>query len=274
MERLYGRSDGELVRILGDEKSGEAPLGTREIKVDEGAKVFRKATLKEQPDEMKPRERMLALGPEALSEAELIAILLRVGLKEMTAVELAQDILSRVGGLSGLAQMHLEDLKRIKGVGLAKACQILAGIELGKRAVAERAQAKNDEKFNAPERVYAALAPQLMFAEEERVIVIYLNTKLAKIGQAEISRGGLSHAVAEPREIFKEAVRRNAASLILVHNHPSGDPQPSEEDRRLTAVIREIGKMFNIPLTDHIIIGRGCYYSFETGKVTSGSLMQ
>jgi DNA repair protein RadC len=268
-----GRSSRRAARRrVAGSRLNESPAMTRETESSVG--IPRKATLKEQPDELKPRERMLSLGPAALSDAELIAILLRTGLKDMTAVDLASDLLQRVRGLSHLARMTLEDLRRIRGVGLAKACQILAGLELGKRALAEAAQPKSDEKFNTPERVYEVFAPLLMLAEEERVIVVYLNTKLAKMGQKEISRGGLSHAVAEPREIFKEAVSRNAASIILIHNHPSGDPSPSDEDRRLTGVIRDIGKMFQIPLTDHIIIGRGTFYSFERGKVTSGSLMR
>lgn len=235
---------------------------------------FNKKTLKEQPDELKPRERLMKEGVGSLSHAELIAILLRTGRENMTAVELAEDLLASVGGLSVLARIRPEELADIKGVGVAKACQILAGIELGRRVLVACAQPQETERFTSPERVYDVFGPQLMGAEEERVYVVYLNTKLAKIGESLISRGGLNQAIAEPREIFKEAVRRNAFSIILIHNHPSGDPFPSEEDKRLTLAIKEFGKSFGIPLTDHIIIGEGRFYSFESGKVTVRSLRE
>ncbi|MHA2621148.1 MAG: RadC family protein [bacterium JZ-2024 1] len=259
------------VVLTGRVNPGDARDGVADQQ-DQKERTRKRATLKEQPDEGKPRERLMRLGPGALSDAELLAILMRVGRQQVTVLELAQDLLTEVRGLSSLANMNYRELCQIKGIGPAKACQILAGVELGRRVLSERAQPKPGEKFNSPERVYEVFAPKLMLAEAEHVLVIYLNTKLVKIGEQEISRGGLSQAVAEPREIFKEAVRRSAASIILVHNHPSGDPTPSEEDRRLTTTVREVGKMVGIPLTDHIIIGHGSYYSFERGKVTAGSL--
>ena len=227
-------------------------------------------TIQELPEGERPREKLARLGPGALSEAELIAILLRVGMKGVNAVELARQILLKYGSLAALARCSVAELAKVKGIGVAKAVQLAAAFGLGQRLAFETISAQPMDK---PELIYAMLGAEMRTLERESLRVILLDTKNHLIRVEEISLGSLNETTAHPREILRPAIIHAAFAFVLVHNHPSGDPEPSDADRRMTRKIIEAATLLQICFSDHVIIGaprvgRLPYFSFaEAGMM-------
>jgi DNA repair protein RadC len=218
-------------------------------------------TLRELPIGERPRERMLAQGAQALSNAELLAILLRTGTVAESAVRLAERILRESGSLRSLTDMRLEQLTAIKGVGPAKALQIQAGIELGRRLA--RSSMEERPVIRSPHDAADLLMEELRYLNKEHFICLFLNTKNHVIGQETISVGTLNATIVHPREVFRPAITRNCASVICAHNHPSGDPTPSTEDLELTSRLVEAGEIVGIEVLDHLIIGDRSFTSLK-----------
>ncbi|MGI5875818.1 MAG: RadC family protein [Dethiobacteria bacterium] len=213
------------------------------------------------PLEERPREKMKELGAGKLSNAELLAIIFRTGHREETAIHLAERVLSQAGGLRYLPDYSLEELQEIKGIGLAKAVQLKAALELGRRM----ASTFHDDRITigSPQDVANFLMEEMRYYHKEYFKIILLNTKNKIISIEDISIGSLNSSIVHPREIFNPAVKKSAAALILVHNHPSGDTQPSHEDLEVTKRLIEAGKLLGINILDHIIVGEGKYLSFK-----------
>ncbi len=218
-------------------------------------------TIKDLPLEERPREKLKSLGAEALSNAELLAVLLRTGTTRETAVQLASRILARAGGLRALPDLSLEELESFHGIGPAKAVLLKAALELGRRlATAPRREAA---AVTSPRQAAELFMEQLRYKKKEHFEVLLLNTKNQVISREVISVGSLNASIVHPREIFNAPLRKSAAAVILVHNHPSGDPSPSQEDLEVTRRLVEAGGILGIAVRDHIIIGDGCYLSFK-----------
>ncbi|MBI1894444.1 MAG: DNA repair protein RadC [Candidatus Rokubacteria bacterium] len=217
-----------------------------------------KPTIPDWPARERPRERFYAEGGEALADGELLALLLGTGAEGRTAVDLARELIAEYGSLSGLAARSVKEVTRVKGVGLAKAVRLGAAFELSRRL-----QTPPDEKLllGSPERVAAYYAPKMEHLKKEVFRVALLDSQNGLIRDVRISEGTLSASLVHPREVFKEAITESAASLILVHNHPSGDPSPSREDLQLTRQLVECGKLLQLRVHDHVIIGRGRHVS-------------
>ncbi len=212
------------------------------------------------PEELRPRERLQKQGVQALSDAELLAILLRTGNRQDNVIILATKLLQR-HSLASLSRARLADLQRVSGVGPAKACQIAACFELARRVQTDR-----EEKIiviNSPKDVVAVAEADLAHLQQEHCVGIYLDTRHRVLKQETIFIGTLNASVIHPREILRIGISEGAAAFILVHNHPSGDPSPSEEDLEVTTQLQEAGKVVGIELLDHIIIGKKEYYSFK-----------
>lgn len=217
--------------------------------------------IKDLPLEERPREKLKQLGTEALSNPELLAVLLRTGSKSESALQLAARLLSRSGGLRALPDLSLEEMEEIRGLGPAKAVMIKAALELGRR-LATTPRGEPDSMTN-PGQVARLFMEELRYRKKEHFKVLLLNTKNHIISREEISIGSLNVSIVHPREIFNAPLRKSAASVILVHNHPSGDPSPSQEDLEVTRRLVEAGHILGIAVRDHIIIGDGCYFSFK-----------
>ncbi|GBC99117.1 hypothetical protein HRbin17_01638 [bacterium HR17] len=218
-------------------------------------------TLKELPRELRPRERLADYGAAALSDAELVAIILRTGSQEATALELAHRLLLQFGGLSGLWRCALTELAQVKGVGMAKACQLKAALELGRRAF----DAGRTERplVHAPADAARLVMSEMRYLDREHLKVILLNIRNQVLDVVTVSVGTLSASLAHPRECFKEAIRQSAAAVIFVHNHPSGDPTPSPEDIALTRQLVDAGRLLGIEVLDHLVIGDGTFVSLR-----------
>lgn len=215
------------------------------------------------PNEERPREKMIYQGKESLNNAELLAVLLRTGTREKSALELASDILSmNENGILHLEDCSMEELASIKGVGSAKACQVMAAIELGKRVAAYPRRKKAE--IGRPEDIADLVMEKMRYYKKEHFCVLLLNTRGQVIEENEVSVGDLNGAMVHPREVFLQAVRRSAAAVALIHNHPSGDPSPSPEDVGITARLMESAEILGIKIVDHIIIGDGIYTSMKT----------
>jgi DNA repair protein RadC len=209
----------------------------------------------------RPRERLASLGAEALSNAELIAILLRSGVEGMNVLQLAQKILVDVGGLTGLHRAHYEDLCHVHGVGPAKAAQLNAAIELGRRL--SLAGLEDKPIIHSPDDAAAIVQYEMGALEAEHLRTILLDTRNRVIKIAEIYKGSLNTSVIRVGEVFRDAVRANAASIIVVHNHPSGDPTPSPEDVAVTRAVIDAGELLNIEVLDHLVIGKQSFVSMK-----------
>ncbi|GAA3408341.1 DNA repair protein RadC [Paenibacillus hodogayensis] len=210
-------------------------------------------TMRDMPLSERPRERMLRDGAKALSNAELLAILLRTGTFQESAVALAQRLLIEAGGLRQLVEMNIEQLTALKGIGHAKALQIQACIELGRRVV--RTSQPDTVTIRSPGDVALLVAEELRYLQKEHFVCLFLNTKNHVIGQETLSIGSLNASIVHPREVFLAAIKRSSASIICVHNHPSGDPTPSPEDVDITRRLVEAGSVIGIDVLDHVIIG-------------------
>lgn len=217
--------------------------------------------LRDLPHEERPRERMMQYGAEALSHAELLAILLRTGTQQESALHLAQRILMQAGNLRQLVDLSLEEMMEIKGIGTAKALQLKAGIELGRRLALSRHTLS--PAIRSPRDVSDLLSEQLRYLQKEHFVCLFLNTKNVVIAQETLSIGSLNAAVVHPREVFRAAIKCSSASIICAHNHPSGDPTPSKEDVQLTQRLIEAGSIVGIDVLDHVVIGDGQYVSLK-----------
>ena len=223
----------------------------------------RRYTIKELPAELRPRERLLAEGPEALSAAELLGIMLGIGSKEQTAVELGQQVISESGGLFGLHGASVHDLLKVHGIGEAKACIVLAAVEFGKRL--GRVRNPGRPVISSPEDVDGLLRGRIANLDRENFVVVLLNTKNEVLGFPTVSVGTLSASLVHPREVFKPAIRASAAGVVLVHNHPSGRVGPSREDRDVTRRLKEASEIIGIEVLDHVILGDGYFSMKEHG---------
>ena len=211
--------------------------------------------LKDLPAAVRPRERLLQRGPGDLSDAELLAIILRTGTPTSNALELSHRALARHGGLAGVDRAAVSDLCRDDGVGAAKAAQIKAALELGKRLVS--LDPGRRARIASPRDVYNLLRAEMSTLEFEQLRVVLLNTKNDVLGAPELYRGSLNGTTVRVGELFREAVRQNVAHVVIVHNHPSGDPTPSADDVRLTRDAIEAGQLLDIEVLDHVVIGAG-----------------
>jgi DNA repair protein RadC len=228
-----------------------------------------RCTINELPAQERPREKLLARGVSALSDAELTAILLRTGTRGANVIVLAERLLQRFGSLAGLARTPVCELAKVKGIGIAKAIQLAASFAVGARLAAERIR---NEPIDNPQTVYDLLGPEMHLLDRESLRVVLLDAKQRLISVQEISLGTLNESLAHPREIFKAAITHSAFSFVLVHNHPSGDPSPSEADARLTRRVAEASGILQITLHDHVIIGTpqngsNGYFSFKEAGV-------
>lgn len=213
------------------------------------------------PQDERPRERFIQHGAQSLSNHELIAILLRTGTKEESVLQLSNRLLSRFEGLRLLKAATLEEITEIKGIGQAKAIQLLTAVEIGRRI----ANLAFNERYiiRSPEDGAKYLMNDMRFLTQEHFVCLYLNTKNQVIHKQTIFIGSLNASIVHPREVYKEALRRSAASIICLHNHPSGDPAPSREDVEVTKRLSECGKIIGIELLDHLIIGENKFVSLK-----------
>ena len=218
--------------------------------------------IKEMAEDERPREKLTKFGVNTLSNAELLAILIRTGTKNASAINLAQNILSiNKEGLRFLADCNVDELSGIKGIGLSKACQIIAAIELGKRLSLITKQ--NIQGIRSPKDISNLFMEEMRYYKKEYFKILLLNTKNEIISSETISIGSLNSSLVHPREVFVNAIRKSAACIILIHNHPSGNPKPSEEDIQITERLIDSGKIIGIDVLDHIIIGDGSYCSLK-----------
>src|SRR5258708_8257132 len=210
--------------------------------------------LKDQPASERPRERLAALGADALSHAELIAILLRTGLKGANAVEVGRQVLQKFGTLNLLAQASVADLQKVRGIGRDKAVTLVAAFALARKMAGEL---QSDSRvLDNPENVVALLRANNLVKNVETLQVLLLNTRHKLIRVDEITDGTIDTLLVHPREVFKSAIASNAAAIVLAHNHPSGDPAPSDADIKVTRDLIRAGQLLKIDVLDHIIIGR------------------
>ncbi len=219
-------------------------------------------TLRELPEEMKPRERLAKWGVNSLSDEELVGLLLSSGSKGVTAVELGREMIRQLGGLKGLRKVSLEQLRCLKGVGLGKASRILAAVELGLR-VLQRGETLRPT-IKTAESAAAELTPKLRGLSHEEFHVLLLDNKLRVLRDVMVSKGGFDKTVALPREAFHEATKSAARAVIFAHNHPSGDPNPSPDDLLLFKRLNETGQILGIEVLDHLIIGDHGFYSHKS----------
>lgn len=218
-------------------------------------------SIQQLPHEERPRERLKRYGAESLTTAELIAIILGSGSKTKPILQLAHEIVARFGGLRQLAEATLSELLEIKGIGLVKAIQLQAAVNLGMRVSRQVISPKY--RIEHPSHAYHLLKDELEHEKCERFVVILQNVKGFVICHEVISIGSLSQTLVHPREVFYPAIRHKAASFIVAHNHPSGDPTPSTQDLELTKTLVDASVLMNIPLHDHIIIGHQRYVSLR-----------
>ena len=217
--------------------------------------------IRDLPTGERPRERLRGHGASHLSNAELIAILLRTGVKGESVLNLSIRLLSVFGGLAGMARVSYRELCSLSGVSDAKACQVLAALELGRRLVSLHPEGRASIK--SPQDVYNLMSAEMGFLDQEHLRVILLNTKNEVLATHEVYRGNVNAAVVRVAEVLRPALRDNCPSIVVVHNHPSGDPTPSPEDILVTRRIRGGAEMLDIELLDHVIIGGHRYVSLK-----------
>lgn len=221
-------------------------------------------TMKDLPRSERPYEKCQMYGAGTLTDAELLAVILRTGTKHCQSVELAQRVLSSLEPYEGILVIHhvtMEQLLQVKGIGTVKATQILCVAELAKRLA--KASPEKRKQFQTPDEVARAYMESMRHLEKEKVCLLLLDGKHRLIKETTVSIGTVNASICEAREVFIEALNAKAVYMILLHNHPSGDPTPSKEDMKITKRLKEGAEMIGIPLTDHIIIGERCYTSFK-----------
>ncbi len=225
--------------------------------------------ISEMPQDDRPREKLLTRGASALTDAELIGILLRTGIPGANAVQVAANLLDRYKSLGGLSRCSVEEIAEIAGIGPAKALHLVAAFNLGQRLARE---ALTREKIDSPDLVYNLLAPEMRALHKESLRVILLDTRYHLLRIQEVSLGSVNESIAHPRDVFRPAVISSAYAVIVAHNHPSGDPSPSQSDHSLTRRLAQAAELLQIKLLDHIIIGapaegRLPYFSFKEAGV-------
>ena len=230
------------------------------------------AKIPDLPKDERPRERLARLGASSLSDAELMAIFLRVGVKGSSAIEVGRKLLKKYGSLTELGGLSVKELSAEHGLGPAKAAQLIAAFEFGARCANEK---MSREPMNSAAAIYEAMAPRLAHEKKEHVLIILLDTKLRATRTIELSVGNTDTALCEPRDVLHHVIINQASSFVLVHNHPSGDPSPSRQDLVLTKKISEACEIMRLRFVDHMIIGRPSddhkspYYSFTGAGVLS-----
>ena len=215
------------------------------------------------PKEERPREKLIQRGAASLSDTELLAILLRTGTSSVSVLHLAEEVLAKYQdrGIVSIMNISPQEIASVHGVGLAKAATIVAAVELGRRLSTRAAQKL--EKIEGPEDVARYASPLLRFEQKEHFLVMLLDVRNRVLAMPTISIGSLTASVAHPREIFREAIRYSAANMILIHNHPSGDPTPSREDIQITKQMMKAGEIMGIPVLDHVIIAGDGFLSLK-----------
>lgn len=221
-------------------------------------------TMRDYPAESKPVEKMLTLGASVLNSAEILAILINSGTRTKTSLQIATEILAGTT-LKELKDITPEELKKMQGIGDVKAARILASLELAKRINTERVE--ESPYITCPKDVVELVMEEMKTYDREHFKAVLLNTKNKVISMETISIGNLNSSLAHPREIFKNAIKRSAASIILIHNHPSGDPEPSREDISLTKELIKVSEILKIKIFDHVIIGNMRYYSMKENNI-------
>ncbi len=217
----------------------------------------------EWPEEERPREKLVRFGAENVSDAELLGILLRIGTREESAIGLARHLIKETGGLKGIDGRGVAELCQIKGIGPAKAAQLKAAFEIGKRLLSSHGKRL---RIRSSQDVYQILSPHLRNRRRETFKVIFLTRRHGIIAEQTLFEGSLTESLVNPREVVKSALAHSAAGVIFAHNHPSGDPSPSTQDRNVTGQLVQACKLVNIRVIDHIIIGDHGYYSFADEK--------
>ena len=217
--------------------------------------------MKDLPVVDRPREKLTRAGAWALGDTELVALILGSGTNRRDALSVARAVLTASGGADGLTRLSLDELRQVEGVGVARGTRLLAAVELGRRVLVREAGER--PRFKTPDQVAGYLLPVHGGHRVERFGVLLLDARHRLIRPAVISMGASDTAVAPPREVFREALLATAAAVILFHNHPSGDPTPSDDDMAVTARLVQAGQMLGVPVVDHIILGAGRYYSFK-----------
>ncbi len=220
-------------------------------------------TVHDLPRQERPRERLQKFGSEALSAQELLALVIGRGVSGQSVMTIAQELLTRFRSVKGVSEAAIEELSGIKGIGTAKAAQLKACFELGKRQELERESPYEAYDITDPQGVVRAIRSSIKDKAKEHFKLIILNTRNKIIAITNVSTGTLSASLVHPREVFRDAIRYSASSVVLVHNHPSGDPEPSEEDLRITRRLIDAGKIIGIDVLDHIIIGKNPFSSFK-----------
>ena len=261
------RNDGEDAAAIAvadnsEEAADENSAEPTDAKARERTPVERyTVTIREMPTTERPRERLTHSGASALSATELLAIQLRIGTRERSAIGLAELLLSEFGGLRGVANASVEQLSRVKGIGPVKAVEIMAAVELGKRLSA----LSNEERpcIRSPQDVANLLMPEMRDLKKEHLKSLLMDSKNRVMKIITVSVGILDSSLVHPREVFKDAILASSASLIIAHNHPSGDPTPSPEDKRITQRLYEAGQLIGIDLLDHIVIGDNRWISLK-----------
>jgi DNA repair protein RadC len=257
-----------IARCLPRPQCGRCPIASHcdYFKFQEKPKTPEKrTTIKDWKAQERPRERLAAQGPAQLSDAELMAIVLRTGTAKDTALGLAHNILRRFDGLRGIDEAALAELCGEKGMGPVKSATLKAAIELGKRVVQE--SVAPGEFIRSSSDIYQRFQHRFTNVNQEQFYLLCLNTKNAVVHERMISQGSLAGSLVHPREAFKEAIRHSAAGVAFVHNHPSGDPAPSGNDYEVTNRLRESSRILGIPLVDHIVIGQDRYFSFQDDQI-------
>ena len=222
-------------------------------------------TMRDIPQNDRPYEKCLAMGPYNLSDAELLAVIIRTGSRDSNSLALAEQILTLnypEDGLTGLLHLSLQELMQVHGIGRVKAIQLLCIGELSRR-IWKKEAVRNITVFDDPNAIANYFMEDMRHMEQEQLHVMFLNTKNVLIKDMLLAKGTVNATVASPREIFIEALRHHAVNIILVHNHPSGDPTPSQDDFNLTRRVKEAGDLIGIRLMDHVVIGDNAYCSFR-----------
>jgi len=219
--------------------------------------------IKEMLLDSRPRERLVKFGVSNLSDSELLAIILQQGTRDENVIDMSSRLISRYG-LDKLSECSLRELQEIKGIGFAKACQILSLFEFNKRHSLAK---KSNGKIICAEDVFNLYHDRLKDLKQEHFIVLLMNTKNHIIGEETISKGTVDSSIIHPREVFKPAIKNSASRIILVHNHPSGDPKPSEEDLRITNNLERSGGVIGISIIDHVIVGNNRWWSLKEEKL-------
>lgn len=221
----------------------------------------RHLTVKDLPTEIRPRERLFEQGATSLSDAELIAIIIGTGAKEETSLQLSQRILQEFENLGKIGGASVEELSKLRGIGRAKAAQLMASIEMGRRLA--RTSFDSRVSISRPEQLANLLMLEMRYLDREHFKAVILNTKNEILKVLDISIGSLNSSIVHPRELYKAVLKHSGAALIVAHNHPSGDPEPSSEDIRLTKRLSEAGRILGIELLDHLILGDGKFVSLK-----------